>query len=538
MKRKGIMLLALLAGLCFGGLFLSGNADAASKIKIDKKHFPGKAFREYVRKFDKNKDGYLSKKERKAVRRIELESGKGPCSFAITLRYLPKINLKGIGYFTQTEELKILDYKVENLKFATLKNLKMVDINMTSIKGNDGKAVEKYDFTENKKLREISLHWIGGSVKQILLASDNEVKKLALKPTSNMNKLDLSHFSQVEELIIERGETLESIDLGKCALLKKADISYNKKLTSLDFSGNPNLEKLTAYNNHLTSLDISKNRKLKYLMVDYNYLTKLNVSQNVELREIECSHNLLETLDISTLKRLRTLHCYCLKLKELNLTENLELEQLGCDGNQLETLDLSANTRLLGVSCNANRLETLDLSVNTKLLDVNCGANPLEKLDVSMLPKLTGLSCDYARLTALDVSNNRKLDSLTYAGNRIPFVDLTGHSVRISNSEAVAKMQKSQLLPPVDGSLEEGIPIDKEHFPDYALRYEVLADFDSNHDGILSEKESLIKRPLNLTEYGSASRREIDCTGMEYLKGITEVISGSDTILLNNTYKK
>ena len=154
-----------------------------------------------------------------------------------------------------------------------------------------------------------------------------------------------------------------------------------------------------------------------------------------------------------------------------------------------------------------------------------------------MLPKLTGLSCNYARLTVLDVSNNRKLDSLSYAGNRIPSVDLTGYIARILNSEAVARMQKSQLLPPVDGSLEEGIPIDKEHFPDYALRYEVLADFDTNRDGVLSEKESLVKRPLNLAEYGSATRREIDCTGMEYLKGITEVISGRRTTLFNNTFQ-
>ena len=85
---------------------------------------------------------------------------------------------------------------------------------------------------------------------------------------------------------------------------------------------------------------------------------------------------------------------------------------------------------------------------------------------------------------------------------------------------------------------EEGIPIDKEHFPDYALRYEVLANFDTNHDGILSEKESLAEQPLNLEKYSFSRRREIDCTGMEYLKGVTDVEFNNGTILLNSTIQK
>lgn len=34
-------------------------SKVASKVKIDKKHFPDKIFREYVKEFDKNKDGSL-----------------------------------------------------------------------------------------------------------------------------------------------------------------------------------------------------------------------------------------------------------------------------------------------------------------------------------------------------------------------------------------------------------------------------------------------------------------------------------------------
>ena len=106
MKRREIMLFALLAGLCFGGLLLPDTAEAASKVKIDKKHFPDGTFRQAVKSFDKNKDGYLSSKERKAIKSIKLENEK--CSFGPSTRQ--KLNLKGIEYFPQTKELKIVIY--------------------------------------------------------------------------------------------------------------------------------------------------------------------------------------------------------------------------------------------------------------------------------------------------------------------------------------------------------------------------------------------------------------------------------------------
>ena len=514
MKRKGIMLLVLTAGICFGGLFLSDNAEAASRIKIDKKHFPGKIFRSTIKEFDTNKDGYLSTKEREAVKRIELYNGKLPSDE--TIRVAPIVDMKGLEYFAQTEELKFYGYRLRNLKFDSLKELEKIQIyhcRKVDRKKSDG----KFDFTKNSKLKEVTLMYIGSIVDRILFTEDNVIKKFTLKVPSKMKKLDLSRLSQVEELSVEYGSVLESINLKECISLKKAWITKNKRLTKLDFSASPNLEELSVYGNHLVSLDISKNAKLRILNVSWNYLSELDISQNTELQEYDCGQNMFETLDISMLEELCSFDCDGLKLQELNLAENSNLEYLSCSANQLETLDLSANPNLL---------------------IVNCNANPLEKLDVSVLPALSYLRCEYTRLTSLDISKNRRLVSLSYSGDRIPSIDWTGILKGEPSAEWIEMIQETQLLPPVNGKVEKGTPIDKEHFPDYALRYEVLADFDTNHDGVLSKKESLAKRVLNLKEYYGSYRREIDCTGMEYLKGITEVKSYKETTLFNNTFQK
>ena len=515
MKRKGIILLALLAGFCFGGLHLPDSAEAASKVKIDKKHFPGGVFREYVRSFDKNNDGYLSNKERDAVKRIDLDNGEFPHNEEIS--EAPIANMKGLGYFQQTEELNIEGYRLKNLEFGSLKKVQKIRLcrcRKIDRKKSDG----TYDFTKNKRLEDVFLFQIGSIVDKIQFAENNKIRKFDLRVPSRLRKLDLRQLTQVEELGITWGKVLESIDLRKCVRLKKADIGNNKKLKNLDFSNNPDLEELmVTCNNKLKSMNLSKNTKLKCLWIYYNDLSDLDVSQNKELQELNCSHNLFETLDISMLKKLRDFECRGSKLKELDLVGNRELESLDCRNNQLEILDLS---------------------MNKKLRSVDCSANPIGKLDISMLLELDRLRCDYAMLADLDISQNKKLASLSCRGNRISFMEWPESLKELQGTQWIDDMQKTQLLPLADGAVDDGISIDKEHFPDYALRYEVLADFDTNHDGVLSEKEALAKRVLKLRKFDSSLRKEIDCTGMEYLKGITEVMVARDTTLINNIFQK
>lgn len=534
MKKKGIMLFALLAGVCFWSLLLSGTAEAASKVKIDRKHFPDRTFRQTVKSFDKNKDGYLSDKESKAVKSIELENEN--CALEPSARQ--KLNLKGIEYFPQTKELNIVFYRLKNLKLGRLKNLKTVKLDDCQ-KADGTESDKKYDFTKNKKLEKLCLKNIGDNVKQISFARGNKIKSLELTVPKQMPAVDLSRLSQMEDLQIH-DSGIETVDLRKCVSLKKVWICNNKNLKELTFGASQKLKELEAGNNHLVSLDVSQLSGLESLWVSRNNLSELDVSRLPKLKSLAVDRNNLSELNVSGNTKLTYLDCSCNLLKTLDVTRLKDLRNLSCGGLGLRELDLKGNPKLEGLDCSDNCLETLDISGNTKLTGISCNANPLEELDVSMLSDLKTLWCHYARLTNLDLSGNAKLEILQYAGNRIPSLDLTGHSEKLLNGIDFDYTQKSQLLPQEGSMVEEGVPIDREHFPDYALRYAVLADFDTNRDGVLSEKESLAKQPVDLGKYRdySSPRREIDCMGMGYLKGITEVKSGSGTILLNNTFKK
>ena len=478
-------------------------SKVASKVKIDKKHFPDKVFREYVKGFDKNKDSYLSVKERKAVKKMELDNYEYAPAAAIDSADI--LNCKGMEYFPQTKELKIVYYRLKNLRFDKLKNLKIVDI--SDCQKADGKESDgKFDFTKNEKLKEIKFCQMRGNIKKIQVAQDNQLKSFMVEYPEKLEELDLSCFPQLEELSLY-GLEVESIDLRSCISLEKVSIRENPNLTSLNCSACSNLKELILDDNHLTSLNLSQNPKLEKLNVSFNDLSDLDVSHNLNLNELQCGHNLLETLDITMLKNLVGLYCWGMKLKELDIKGNPKLCWLNCEANQIEELDVSENEMLFGIWC---------------------GANPIEELNLDGLIE-TSLWCDYNRLTSVKFPGD---GGGSYMGNRILDGNVSGFGCSELEKEI---LQKSQLLPPADGITEAGIPIDKEHFPDYALRYLVLADFDTNHDEVLSEQESLAKQPLNFEKYQGNLRREIDCTGMEYLKGITEVKYFYKTTLLNNT---
>lgn len=217
-------------------------AEAASKVKIDKKHFPDGTFRQAVKSFDKNKDGYLSSKERKAIKSIKLENEK--CSFGPSTRQ--KLNLKGIAYFPQTKELNIVFYRLKNLKLDKLKKLKTVKLEDCQ-KVDGTKSDEKYDFTKNKKLEKLCLKNIGDNVKQISFARGNKIKSLELIVPKQMATVDLSRLSQMDDLQIHDSE-IETIDLKKCVSLKKIWICNNKNLKELIFGANSELEELVASN--------------------------------------------------------------------------------------------------------------------------------------------------------------------------------------------------------------------------------------------------------------------------------------------------
>lgn len=191
---------------------------ASSSIKIDAKHFPDKMFRKYVKKFDKDKNGSLSKAERAKVKKIVVSNKKIK-------------NLKGVEYFTGLTKLDCSDNQLKSLNVN--KNTKLTNLDCSDNK------LKTLNVSKNTKLTSLD-------------CSDNQLKSLNVNKNTKLTVLSCT------------GNQLSKLTVSKNAKLTKLDCSDNK-LKSLDVSKNTKLKVLYCYNNQLGNLDVSKNTQLTAL---------------------------------------------------------------------------------------------------------------------------------------------------------------------------------------------------------------------------------------------------------------------------------
>lgn len=143
------------------------------------------------------------------------------------------------------------------------------------------------------------------------------------------------------------------------------------------------------------------------------------------LKELDCGRNGLSSLDMSGNLELETLYCVGNGMTSLNLGQNSSLEQLWCSENRLASLDVSGCPSLGELECQTNQLTVIDVSQNAELWFLSCFDNQLTSLDVDSNPKLSYLFCHKNQLTSLDVSKNAWLDSINCSDNRLTSLDLS-----------------------------------------------------------------------------------------------------------------
>ncbi len=207
-------------------------------IDIDEAHFPDDIFRSYVEAhFDSDHDGYLSRSEMQAAKKIDLLN-KGVTTF------------EGIEYLAELEELNCHTNQITSL-----------------------------DVSKNIKLRRLSC-----SVNNLgsLDVSKNVNLEYLYCGSCNLTSLDLRNNKKLTFLNCKRNK-LTSLDLSQNVLLRELNCS-NNMLTSLDLSSLVNLISLVCINNQLTSLDAGSCRLLENLYCEDNMaLTTLIVSKEAPL---------------------------------------------------------------------------------------------------------------------------------------------------------------------------------------------------------------------------------------------------------------
>ena len=302
----------------------------------------------------------------------------------------------------------------------------------------------------------------------------------------------------------------------------------------------------------------------------------LTADEIAAVKEINVKYKNISSLKgIEYFTKLKELECYNNKLTKLDLSNNTELEELYCDTNSLTALDLSSCDKLLRLDFTDNQVSELKLSENlSKLNQLICANNKLTELDLSNIEFVyinngssnmeTKLKCSNNEITNIKLKDDAKISSF-YADNN-PLLAINGgssedfcfaddYSFRVSplkdfitenktitladygiNPEQVSNLSNAEISDDktkleitdfpatydygfADGktiscTINYGIPVDKEHFPDDNFRNWILKR-DYGTDGVLTAEE--IK---SVDEIDVADEKISDLQGIEYFTAL------------------
>ena len=111
------------------------------------------------------------------------------------------------------------------------------------------------------------------------------------------------------------------------------------------------------------------------------------------VRELVVNFQALSSLNVSGNENLQVLNCYKNKLTSLDLSKNKELTQLVCRNNQLGRLDLSANNKLQTLDCAINNIAELKLNSSAPLQKVNLSSNQFIGWSAAGYTQLNEVAC-------------------------------------------------------------------------------------------------------------------------------------------------
>ena len=180
----------------------------------------------------------------------------------------------------------------------------------------------------------------------------------------------------------------------------------DNNLTSLDLSGIPQLEQLTASNNDIVSVNFSKNINLLSIQLDRNNnLSNVDLSNNLELSSFGCSSCNISSINISENTKLTSLSlgvsgyldcngefCYN-SLTSIDLSSNPNIKNLNLDGNNVSQIDISNLNQLESLNLQNVPINSLDLTSTKSLKDLNINGTNISSLDVSSQDELRVLNC-------------------------------------------------------------------------------------------------------------------------------------------------
>ena len=303
MKKQKIFILLQMMLLLFSVFYFTDSVCASTSVKICKKNFPDKYFREIInKKFDSNKDGYLSKKEREKVNKLVIDKSVlslnyDYCNYDIykkkvqeKLRSFKLIDCKGLQYFKNLEELKlVVDCSPIDGMQPEIKNLNLINklrkLKVLTINGDE--SHKKYDFSNFNSLQSIEISC--SNAKRIIACNCNKLKKVNISINYYLTQINLKNASKLKKVICN-SNCLNSIVLPSNNKIALLDLRANnfRKFSTKNLS-RKFMKNLKLATNPLKKLDVSKLKGLKKLSVYKKTIVIKKKKQNIEINKSEYS---------------------------------------------------------------------------------------------------------------------------------------------------------------------------------------------------------------------------------------------------------
>lgn len=352
MRRLYVCVFALVLVLANVGL------SNAQSVVVDEEHFPDPEFRRLLVSM-----GYGDHPE-KIASATTLELFRQTDHGFLTHQDPYEIkSLKGLEYFVSLKDLTIDGFYLnENFDFScfgTLNYLRYTGIHIDSLDLSN-LVVWKLEletvcnhFVFPKQVKKyldiyVSTHESNPDFVDVVMPNYANLKELHISSRC-MKFLDLTGCPNLETLHFHPSPELENVILThnfKLRELKfKEDFNNSSpsyRLSSLNISGNPNLEVLYVFRCPVESLNLKYNTKLQEIRIRKTNIKELDILEMPDLKYVEIMYNnQLATLNIGNAPELTELKCPVNMLEELTLTNSTKLEFLQCCFNKLTSLDFS-----------------------------------------------------------------------------------------------------------------------------------------------------------------------------------------------------
>ena len=442
MWRKLAVFCALLfcgAVLCMPATVQAKKAKADKGVALTEKNFPDVGVLAEVKKYDKDGNGYLSKKEQAAVTEFYYDHVISDFSQLKYFTNIKKLSLAGFDWglwlgsrvdltmFPKLETVWIefdteshwADASEVQLQVSGLKHLKELHVYDEAA----GVHINVVDFRDTPALRDLQI----GGVKGVIFDDGAKLEKLGLYNVPDIPKEQIENFKKLKELSISTEDPkLTKINLLKLSGLASLDLRSDY-LKTVETAGADALESLKIKGGALKALDLSENLKLTSVTLDCPSLEELHV-ECPALESLNVSAQRLAALDVSGNPSLSVLYARSDFLETIDVGKNPALTRLTVQSDGLKSIDVSNNPALENLELISGQLVAVDTSKNIALKDLRLETKQLKALDLTKNKKLKNLRVDSQELTELNTGNNKKLRRLSVSAPKLETLDLSANT--------------------------------------------------------------------------------------------------------------